>query len=683
LEEAALAILREAFGPQAEFKDGQMEAVLSTCESGSRTLVVQRTGWGKSVVYFTATRVLRSRGAGPTLLISPLLSLMRNQVESARRFGVRSATLNSSNRDEWDSITDDLLADNLDLLLISPERLGNEKFRESVLKPIEPKLGLLVIDEAHCISDWGHDFRPDYRRILLTVERLQSTTPILATTATANDRVVEDVRDQLGAGLNVIRGPLMRESLRLRSFHLGSQAERLAIISQFVPKLPGTGIIYALTVNDARRVAQWLKLNGVEAEDYHADHSPEHREYLEKAFLDNQLKCLVATTALGMGYDKPDVGWIIHFQRPGSIIAYYQQIGRAGRALDKAEVVLLEGVEDDEINEHFIAAAFPPAECFSEILELLEKGPRKTLSIVSQLNYRKGQVDKALSLLEVHGVLTTSPKGFHLSGKPWEHAQLRAGEIGQLRRSEVEQMREFGRTKECRMLFLARALDDHGTQDPCGRCDNCRELAHPKADHESVTRAISFLRQDRQPILPKKMYPPGFAGDGPKKIPEHLLPMKGVAISVYNDAGWGRLVREGKYESGGFSSDLLQPSLTAIRELEAMPEWLTWVPSKSRPELVEQFAHSLARELGVEAVCAVQKASDNHPQKLMQNSSKQLGNVWESFEVTQFRPGVCLLVDDVVDSGWTLTAIAMRLREKGSGPVIPFALASARPREDS
>ena len=244
-------------------------------------------------------------------------------------------------------------------------------------------------------------------------------------------------------------------------------------------------------------------------------------------------------------------------------------------------------------------------------------------------------------------------------------------------------MREFGRTKECRMLFLARALDDHGTQDPCGRCDNCRELAHPKADHEAVTRAISFLRQDRQPILPKKMYPPGFASDGPKKIPENLLPMKGMAISVYNDAGWGKLVRSGKYENGGFSDELLKPSLAAIHELELKPEWVTWVPSKSRPELVESFARRLAKELGLEALPAVQKAGENHPQKLMQNSSKQLGNVWNSFEATDHRSGVCLLVDDVVDSGWTLMAIAMRLRQRGSGPVIPFALASARPREDA
>lgn len=359
-KEKALLLLRQALdNPTSNFRPGQWEAIEELIERRSRLLVVQRTGWGKSLVYFLATKLLRDKGAGCTLLISPLLALMRNQIAAAQRIGIKAATINSSNQDEWRAVKTQLLAGQVDILLISPERLANNDFRENILLPISQSIGLFVVDEAHCISDWGHDFRPDYRRIVRILQGLPKNIPILATTATANNRVIDDIIAQLGANLQVVRGNLTRESLRLQNISLPSPAARMAWLVEQLPQLPGSGIIYTLTVRDANRVANWLQTQGINAKSYHSDLESDIRITLEDELLNNQIKALVATTALGMGFDKPDLGFVIHYQRPGSVVHYYQQVGRAGRAVDIAYGILLSGDEDEEITNYFINTAFP------------------------------------------------------------------------------------------------------------------------------------------------------------------------------------------------------------------------------------------------------------------------------------------------------------------------------------
>ena len=375
IDDRAAELLRELAGPDAQFREHQLEAVRDLVSDRARVLCVQRTGWGKSAVYFLATALLREAGAGPTLIVSPLLALMRNQIAAAERIGIRAHTVNSTNREAWSEVRELLEADAVDVLLISPERLNNPQFRTAMLPLFAERVGLLVVDEAHCISDWGHDFRPDYRRIAEMLERLPEGVPVLCTTATANDRVVADVEEQLSvgraAGLRTYRGPLGRTSLRFEVVDLPGQADRLAWLASHLPELPGSGIVYTLTKRDADLVADWLNAHGVAAEAYSGDSATDRRIAVEDRLLRNDLKAVVATSALGMGYDKPDLGFVVHYQAPGSVIAYYQQVGRAGRGIERAEVVLLRGAEDRRIQDFFIEQAFPRREVVDRVLEHL------------------------------------------------------------------------------------------------------------------------------------------------------------------------------------------------------------------------------------------------------------------------------------------------------------------------
>lgn len=669
-------LLKQAFGEEASFREGQQEAIQSLLIRGARRLEVQKTGWGKSVVYWIVTKLLRDEGGGCTVVVSPLLSLMRNQILLARKFGLRAETINSTNRDDWDAVVARIRNQEIDIVYISPERLSNPDFRNTVLPFLENTMGMLVIDEAHCISDWGHDFRPDYRRILQTIERLPNHVSILATTATANDRVIDDIKTLLGDGLVVSRGSLMRESLKLTVFSLKDQARRLAWLAKYVPRLSGTGIIYTLTINDAERVAKWLKQHNVNVHAYHSKLEPEKREQLENAFLQDKVKALVATTALGMGYDKDNVGFVVHFQFPGSIIQYYQQIGRAGRNLAVAHCVLLVGEEDEEISQYFIDSAFPDALTCHLVTLALKNGAGTMADIARQTNRLNSQIEKVLSLMDVEGAVVKNGR-FVLVNENWKFDRERAERITSQRIAELDQMREYIGHKGCRMLFLAHALDDK-SQEPCGKCDNCKPHALISLPVEMVRGAITFLQLDNQIIKPRKNFP--FRTEYGGVIKEEYRNEEGIALCVYNDAGWGKLVREGKYEKRRYSDELIAPCAQAIRKFKKKPDWITWVPSLKREEVVEDFAKRLANALGIPAIRAVRKIKNTQEQKEMQNSSHQFTNVWGAFEVVETHHGTCLLFDDMIDSGWTMAVVGFELRKAGVERVIPFALASATPR---
>lgn len=390
------------------FRDGQWEAINALVNQNQKLLVVQRTGWGKSSVYFISTKIFRDRGKGPTLIVSPLLALMRNQVVAASRLGLEAVRWDSTNRDEQPETLRRLANNEIDVLFVHPKQFSNQRFLDNVLEPISDNLGLMVVDEAHCISDWGHDFIPEYRLIASILKGLPANTGVLGTTATANKRVVDDVETQLG-DIQTQRGPLNRESLSLQTQVLSDQPSRLAWLAQTIPSLQGTGIVYTLTTRDAEQVADWLNVNGVTAKAYYGNvieegfaSNNEYREHLENLLMHNDIKVLVATTALGMGYDKPDLGFVIHYQAPSSIVGYYQQVGRAGRGIDSAVGVLLSGEEDQKVHSFFRESAFPSEEQVNEILQLLDDSDGLSINAIEeQSNLRHGQIDKVLKLLSV------------------------------------------------------------------------------------------------------------------------------------------------------------------------------------------------------------------------------------------------------------------------------------------
>ena len=678
-QDRALALLREGVADRgAEFRPGQAEAIEHVVTGAGRLLVVQKTGWGKSFVYFIAAKMLREAGDGPALLVSPLLSLMRNQIAAANRMGVKAETINSDNLTRWREVEDALRANEVDILLIAPERLANERFRNRVLAEVADRIALLVIDEAHCISDWGHDFRPHYRLIEGTTRVLPPNLRLLATTATANDRVTEDLAEILGPNLTITRGELHRPSLALQTIRLPSQAERLAWLADQLPKLPGSGIVYTLTVRDAEQVAAWLKSCGVRVEAY-TGQTVESRPELEQALLDNSVKGLVATTALGMGFDKPDLAFVIHYQTPGSVVAYYQQVGRAGRALDAAYGVLLSGREETDITDYFIQTAFPSRTDVEAVIAALEAEPAglSIREIQAQVNVSHGRIDKTVQLLSLE-----SPAPIAKEGPKW---QLTAAELGSefweradrltaLRRVEQAQMQEYVGLESGHMEFLIRALD--GDPDDVSRPDLPDLPTVP--DPTRVQEAVSFLRRSHRPITPRKRWPTG------AKIDETELANPGLALCVWGDAGWGEKVRIGKYQAGRFADDLVEASAGAVREWQPdpYPQWVTAVASRRHAQLVSDFARRLAAALDLPYREALRKKEDRPAQKTMQNSDQQARNVIGSLAVDRdaMLPGPVLLVDDMVDSGWTFTVAARLLRGRGSGVVWPFALADAAGR---
>ena len=681
MSSAEQRVLERMLGAGAAFRPGQLEAIRAIASERRRALVVQRTGWGKSAVYFIATRMLRDQGAGPTLLVSPLLALMRNQIQMAARIGIRAETINSSNPEAWDGVHLALEADQLDLLLISPERFANEDFRRDVLPLMTKRSGLLVIDEAHCISDWGHDFRPDYRQLVRVIDLLPEGVPVLCTTATANDRVIADIAEQLGADLLTLRGPLDRESLALSVVDLPSAADRMAWLAAVIPTLPGSGIVYALTIADTQRVAGFLRSRGIDAEAYSGETAAEERPSLEEALLANELKVLVATSALGMGFDKPDLGFVIHYQSPGSPIAYYQQVGRAGRALQHAPAVLMRGREDRDIQDFFIATAFPPREQAEAIVDVVaERGPVTVATIESAVNVKRSRLTTMLKVLEVEGAVSRQGGRWTRTSQAWSYEEDRVRRVTQERRDEQRAMDAYAAHTGCLMEFLRRQLDDPGAQ-ACGRCANCTgdrwDVAPPS---ELADAARTYLRGQILAIEPRRQWPAGL--QEPKgRIPAELQAAEGRALSGSGDGELGSLVAaSARAEDPWFTDELVAASARMIRGAWG-PEvtWVTCVPSFRHVDLVPSFAARLAAALELPFLEAVRKVRENEPQKATFNSAQQLRNVWRAFAVAGPVPdGPVLLVDDTVDSRWTLIVVAAALREAGSGPVVPFVLAEER-----
>ncbi|HKS45965.1 MAG TPA: RecQ family ATP-dependent DNA helicase [Amycolatopsis sp.] len=700
LRTRAETVLRALAGPAAVLREDQWTAIEALVAHRRRALVVQRTGWGKSAVYFLATALLRARGAGPTVIISPLLALMRNQIAAAARAGIRAATMNSANPQEWVEVQDRIGAGDLDVLLVSPERLNNPDFREAVLPKLTTTAGLLVVDEAHCISDWGHDFRPDYRRLRTLLAGLPDGVPVLATTATANDRVVTDVAEQLGLreragppgdhGTLVLRGPLDRESLRLSVVRLPTAEQRIAWLAGQLAELPGSGIIYTLTVAAAHDVAGLLRNQGYEVTAYTGKTEPAEREAAEDDLLANRLKALVATSALGMGFDKPDLGFVVHLGAPSSPIAYYQQVGRAGRGVQRAEVILLPGKEDSEIWSYFGSLAFPDEQRVNQVLRALARAgrPLSTMALEPLVELSRSRLEMVLKVLDVDGAVRRVRGGWEATGQDWQYDAERYARVNEARSAEQAAMLAYQDTIGCRMEFLRRQLDDPHAE-PCGRCDNCTgEHRNAEIPAEVVAATAQRLAQPGVDLPPRRQWPTGLAAlDVPLsgRIGKAEQAETGRVLGRLTDVGWGARLREvvGRTAPDG---ELPDPVFQACVSVLAAWDWsrrpvaVVALPSGQRPRLTHELATRIA-QVGRLRFLGTLETAGSAPRRA--NSAQRVADLCQRFVLpddlaadlsTVDEP--VLLVDDLVDTGWTMTAAARLLRRAGAPAVLPFALAS-------
>ncbi|AEV81605.1 ATP-dependent DNA helicase RecQ [Actinoplanes sp. SE50] len=697
VRERAEQVLRRLAGEHARLREDQWRAIEALTVDRRRVLCVQRTGWGKSAVYFVATALLRAGGsAGPTVIVSPLLALMRNQVDAAARAGIRARTINSANLDEWSEIEQEIRAGTVDVLLISPERLNNPDFRDNVLPGLAHSTGLLVVDEAHCVSDWGHDFRPDYRRLRTFLAGLPGRTPVLATTATANARVTADVADQLGDAL-VLRGPLDRDSLRLAVLRLPEPAHRLAWLADHLERLPGSGIVYTLTVAAATETADFLRSRNFPVASYTGQVDDAERRAAEQDLLDNKIKALVATSALGMGFDKPDLGFVVHLGAPNSPIAYYQQVGRAGRAVEHAEVVLLPGPEDAAIWRYFASLAFPPEDQVRSVLaQLSADRPMSTQALEPLVDLRRNRLELMLKVLDVDGAVRRTRGGWLATGEPWTYDTARLRRVAEARSAEQQTMLEYAVTPTCRMEFLRRCLDDPEAT-PCGRCDNCAEpLFGPDVSAGSLAAAEAFLGRPGVEVAPKKMWPTGMTAVGISlkgKIGPAEQVEPGRAVGRLSDLGWGARLRG---VVGPESPDAPIPAELAAAVVEVLKAWArgddAWaqrpvgvvaVGSRRHPQLVHSLAEHIAT-VGRLPLLGVLTSAGSGEETFRGNSAQRVRALHNAFTVPPevaagltVHQGPLLLVDDLVDSGWTMALAGRTLRQSGAHSVLPLALAVA------
>jgi ATP-dependent DNA helicase RecQ len=702
MREQAEACLRVLAGPGARLRDDQWTAIRALVADQVRALVVQRTGWGKSAVYFVATALLRARGAGPSVIVSPLLALMRNQIAAADRAGIRARTVNSVNIEQWDEVYAEVAAGQVDVLLVSPERLNNPGFRDLVLPKLIASAGLLVVDEAHCISDWGHDFRPDYRRLRTLLAGLPPGVPVLATTATANERVSRDVAEQLAAGYDgetlVLRGSLDRDSLHLAVVRLPSPQQRLAWLAEHLGELPGSGIIYTLTVAAAREAAAFLRERGSNVASYTGQDDPADRQTAEDALLAGELKALVATSALGMGFDKPDLGFVVHLGAPQSPIAYYQQVGRAGRALEHADVILLPGREDADIWAYFGSLAFPPEPVVRHTLSVLADSgrPLSTAAIEARVDLSRTRLEMMLKVLDVDGAAQRVAGGWTTTGQPWAYDADRYARVAAERASEQQAMVGYITTTGCRMEYLRRQLDDPGAE-PCGRCDNCtgRRWSETVAETAASAAREHLLRPGVE-IQPRKMWPSGMRDlgiDVSGKIGAEASAEPGRALGRLTDLGWGprlrRLLADDR-AAGDSAADAPVPDdvLAAVVKVLAAWSWaqrpaaVVALPSSTRPRLITSLAGQIARVGRIPHLGTLEYA-EQVGRARQHNSAQRLAAVWNAITVPDairaelaLLAGPVLLIDDLIDTGWTMTVGSLRLREAGASAVLPLVLAT-------
>ena len=722
--------LKREFG-LTSFYDEQWDAI-SKVMNGERILMIQKTGFGKSLCYqFPATQF-----NGLTITFSPLIALMRDQVKNLRSRGIEAAAINSEEPPEVNEETLRRAArGELSLLYIAPERLGNTKWVETITE-MKSNVSMIVVDEAHCISVWGHDFRPDYRRIINLVKSLPNNVPILTTTATATKRTEEDILRQIGDTMTVIRGNLMRENFELFVSKVKSEDEKLKWLAQHIPQMEGTGIIYAGTRVNTEIYSKWLEHLGISSIDYNAGLNSEQRVERERGLMENRWKVIVSTNALGMGLDKPDIRFIIHTQIPQSTIHYYQEIGRAGRDGKKTKVVLLynnnideSGIEEDlKLPLSFIENARPKISEYIKVINAIKEAPLRESDIMRQTNLRQQQVRviKADLLDQKIARETKDNRTTYLEyrfGAP-EVKEEPFRILREHKERELESMKDYIYNNGSRMKFLCSYLGDEHIEE-VENCDNTNLSPLNYSLSNIIEDQLNAFWDNFFPVLtmaPKTTMNDGEyvllspfwnefelridkkkvgTADDPSKfihlvnseqrerfenyvIAKHLSKPKItdiIASSYYSYQKVGSAIRKSKYQNGGdFPDFLIDRMHRAYNKYLNIINFdvILFVPPTESGLLVESLSKKLGGKIGLPVLNIIQKIKSTKPQKMFENRYLKSDNVKEAFGL--IRPELIsnkkvLLIDDVIDSGETIKEVAKLLHNHGASLIAPMVIA--------
>ena len=656
-----------------QFFDEQWETVESLL-NGQRILLIHRTGFGKSLCYQFPAILFD----GITVVFSPLIALMRDQIQQLNSLGILAECVNSEQTEEENSeILRRAVQNEVKILYIAPERQENLQWLEAVK---EMNLSMVVIDEAHCISVWGHDFRPAFGRIINLVKSLPHDSPVLATTATATEKVAQDIIQQMEGNVMYIRGNLMRENLILNVVRVFSEDDKLAFLARYVPKFQGTGIIYTGTRVNTEVYSNFLNRRGIDAVNYNAGFDPETRRYIEEGLLNNRWKCVVATNALGMGIDKPDLRFIIHTQIPASPIHYYQEIGRAGRDGKKALIILLYNPEDRELPEHFIENSRPPIDNYQRVIDRLKERTMGIRDLMRKTNLNRTKIEVIVGDLVnqsiVNEVVSDRSKKYEYLGVAPQLDTTAFDEFREFKSRELDKIIEYAETDKCRMFYLCDYLEDRDVK-VCHKCDNCRGKKWIYEINAEWQEKVDDFKNNYFPeidLVPKSQQD--------KPLPERKSKLvNGVAFSYYGFSNVGSTIHHCKYENGGDFPDFLLDGVLKVYHSYFKDEkfdLIIYAPPTQSGDLVKNFAEKVSTALEIPLSHGLIKRRDTEPQKVFQNTLLKKDNVKDAFEYknhAEVKGKNVLLIDDICDSRATIKEIGKLMSKRGVNKIAPLVIA--------
>ena len=660
-------LLVERFHIMTGFHRGQ-HTIIEQLVQGRRILAIQQTGWGKSLCYQMASLYYPYL----TIVFSPLKALMRDQCQRCNDvYDIPSAIVSSDfSEAENDATLRQAVEGEIKVLYIAPERLSNIVWQNYIS---QMRISMIVIDEAHCISTWGHDFRPDYRRIVRLLDAIPKSTAVLALTATANKRVEVDILQQMGVGVQVLRGSMLRSNLHLHVIHVKGDQEKLSYLAEILPYTLGTGIIYTATRPDTEIVAAFLQCQGLAAEYYHAGRDNDVRQEIEQKLMANHYKVVCSTNALGMGIDKRDIRFIIHYHIPGSPIQYYQEIGRAGRDGQVAQCVLLYDPEDLRIQEHFINQAKPASMQYATILSHLEAnaGGLGQNEIMRITGFSQTATRIILKDLQDQGFIERDAKKryFAATDRPGQIDFSGYDIIRQQKLRELSDIQRYALHQGCYMTYLTTYLGD-SLGSACGACGQCQPTNFFTMQvSESVQEATQrFLEDGYLPRIEKR---------GTTKTPAHEA---GWALSSHGTSRIGRLVRACKYENAGpFPLSLVARAVDVLRTRYPIAEinGVIGIPPTRSGTLVEDFARQVAAGVNREYLPVLVKVRETLEQKYLKNRLQKEDNVKGAFAVQSpelVAGRTILLIDDIYNSGRMLQEAGRTLIRAGARVVYPLTI---------